>query len=83
MYRLCPSLKTISNASVDFPEPEAIKIARRLHARVGEIPVQMRERQGGESSIRYLSTLYYMFKVTLAILIDALKKKTEAPRHAD
>ncbi|MDD5226704.1 MAG: glycosyltransferase family 2 protein, partial [Candidatus Omnitrophica bacterium] len=59
---------------VDFPEPESIKIARRQEARVGEIPVRMRERQGGRSSIRYLATLYYMVKVTLAILIDTLKK---------
>ncbi|MFA7255308.1 MAG: glycosyltransferase family 2 protein [Candidatus Omnitrophota bacterium] len=59
---------------VDFPEPEAVKIAKRLGARVGEIPVRMRERQAGHSSIRYLATLYYMAKVTLAILIDTLKK---------
>jgi len=61
---------------VDFPEPEAIKIARRHGARVGEIPVRMRTRQGGRSSIRYFATLYYMIKVTFAILIDLLKKKT-------
>jgi hypothetical protein len=51
-----------------------VKIAKRQGARIGEIPVRMRERQGGRSSIRYLSTLYYMIKVTLAILIDTLKK---------
>lgn len=60
---------------VDFPEPEAIKIAKRYHARVGEIPVRMRERLQGHSSIRYFATFYYMIKVTLAILIDTLKKK--------
>ena len=59
---------------VDFPEPEAVKIAKRQGARIGEIPVRMRERQGGHSSIRYFATLYYMAKVTLAILIDTLKK---------
>jgi glycosyltransferase involved in cell wall biosynthesis len=67
---------------IDFPEPEAIKMARRYHARIGEISVQMRERQGGQSSIRYLATLYYMLKVTLAILIDAFKKKPEPSHHA-
>ena len=60
---------------VDFPEPEAIKIAKRCRARVGEIPVNMRKRLGGQSSIRYLSVFYYMIKVTLAILIDSLKQK--------
>ncbi len=61
---------------IDFPEPEAIKIAKRYGARIGEVPVQMRKRLGGVSSIRYFATLYYMIKVTLAILIDALKKKS-------
>jgi len=59
---------------VDFPEPEAVKIAQRQGARIGEIPVLMRERQSGRSSIRYFATFYYMAKVTLAILIDTLKK---------
>jgi glycosyltransferase involved in cell wall biosynthesis len=60
---------------VDFPEPEAIQIASRHGARIGEIPVNMRKRLGGVSSIRYLDTIYYMIKVTLAIFIDTLKKK--------
>ncbi len=60
---------------VDFPEPEAIMIAQRHGGRVGEIPVSMRKRLGGITSIRYWKTIYYMLKVTLAILIDLLKKK--------
>lgn len=60
---------------VDFPEPEAIQMAKRFGAKMGEVPVQMRKRLGGTSSIRYFATLYYMVKVTLAILIDALKRK--------
>lgn len=59
---------------VDFPEPEAIKLAKRYGARIGEVPVEMRKRLGGVSSIRYLATFYYMIKVTLAILIDTLRK---------
>lgn len=61
---------------VDFPEPEAIQIAKRYGARIGEVPVCMRERQSGKSSIRCFKTFFYMAKVTLAILIDTLKKKT-------
>lgn len=67
---------------VDFPEPEAIKIARRYGYRVGEIPVAMRERQGGQSSIRAFKTFYYMWKVTLAIFIDTLKAKPREKHHA-
>ena len=32
-----------------------------------EVPVLMRERQGGVSSISGLSSIYYMIKVSLAI----------------
>ena len=60
---------------LDFPEPEAIKIAKRHGAKIGEVPVNMQKRLGGKSSIRYFSTLYYMIKVTFAILIDTLKRK--------
>ncbi len=62
---------------VDFPEPETIHRAHRLKFRVGEVSVKMRERSAGKSSIRYLKTFYYMTKVTLAILIDNLKRNKE------
>lgn len=59
----------------DFPEPEAIKVAKRLGGRIGEVPVKMRKRLGGISSIRYAKPIYYMIKVTFAILIDVLRRK--------
>jgi len=54
----------------------SIIMAKLYGAKIGEVPVNMRKRLGGISSIRYLNTLYYMLKVTLAILIDTLKKRT-------
>jgi glycosyltransferase involved in cell wall biosynthesis len=59
----------------DYPEPEALFWCARNRLRVGEIPVHMQQRQGGITSIRYLRTLYYMLKVSLAILIDRLRAK--------
>lgn len=59
----------------DFPEPEAISVASRYGMKVKEIPVKMRKRSAGNSSIRYLYTLYYMIKVTFAILLDKIKNK--------
>lgn len=59
----------------DFPEPESIVIARRAGLKIVEIPVKMRQRQHGHSSIRYFYTLYYMVKVTFAILLNMIKKK--------
>lgn len=59
----------------DYPEPEALFWCVRNGLRVGEVPVRMRERQGGVSSIRYFLTAYYMVKVTLAILVDRLRSR--------
>ncbi|HSV42936.1 MAG TPA: glycosyltransferase family 2 protein [Candidatus Bathyarchaeia archaeon] len=57
----------------DYPEPEAIVIARRAGLRIVEVPVEMRQRVAGASSIRYLKTLYYMINVTFAVLLNYLK----------
>lgn len=61
----------------DFPEPEAIVVAGRYRARIKEVPVEMRKRLSGRSSIRYFKTLYYMIKVTIAILLGRIKQKKE------
>lgn len=53
----------------DYPEPEAIIAAVLNGYRVCEVPVTMHERQGGESSINALKSVYYMAKVSLAIVI--------------
>lgn len=57
----------------DYPEPETT--ARLLHQkkRVREIPVQMRERTAGKSSINPAKSVYYMIKVSMAIVIERLR----------
>lgn len=56
----------------DYPEPEALITAVLSGGSVKEIPVVMKERLGGASSIRSGKTIYYMIKVTLAILIKRI-----------
>lgn len=56
----------------DYPEPEALVAAIMYRGRVREIPVQMRAREGGISSITLKKSVYYMIKVSLAILIRRL-----------
>ena len=63
------------NYPSDFPEPESIVIAKRAGLKIEEVPVKMRKRVAGHSSIRYLKTLHYMVKVTCAIFLDMGKKK--------
>ena len=54
----------------DYPEPEAILSAGLRNARITEVPVQMRERQSGTSSISPLKGVYYMIKVSLALCLS-------------
>lgn len=57
----------------EYPEPEAIIIYSLSKFKIAEVPVTMRERQGGVSSIGALSSVYYMMKVTLAIIYTFIK----------
>jgi hypothetical protein len=57
--------------AVDYPEPESNVLAIKNKLRVLEIPVTMRERQGGVSSINALKPIYYMVKVSLGIILSA------------
>lgn len=53
----------------DYPEPEAIVAGVMQGGRIKEVPVIMRERAGGTSSINIWRSVYYMIKVSLAIII--------------
>ncbi|MBN1967352.1 MAG: glycosyltransferase family 2 protein, partial [Anaerolineae bacterium] len=53
----------------DYPEPEARVLMHRAGLRVREVPVVMRARAGGVSSITVGGSVYYMSKVLLALLI--------------
>ena len=57
----------------DYPEPESVVAILRRKMKVKEIPVIMHEREGGVSSISMKKSVYYMIKVTLAILIERFR----------
>ena len=74
-YRACNSALTEFYAhsyAQDYPEPEAIIAAVLNGFRVQEVPVEMKERQGGVSSIRAFSSVYYMIKVSISLLVYRL-----------
>lgn len=58
----------------DYPEPEAVVVLYRAGLTMREYPVTMRPREHGHSSITPVRSLYYMIKVTLAILINLLRR---------
>lgn len=79
-FRACSRRLTAiyaQNYAQDYPEPEAIMIAVMSGCTVREAPVRMRERQGGTSSISPFKSVYYMIKVTLAILLARFTTKRQ------
>lgn len=57
----------------DYPEPETVARLLRHKFAVKEVPVVMRERATGVSSISPGKSAYYMVKVSLAIVIERLR----------
>ncbi len=58
----------------DYPEVEGLVMAIRRGIRVKEVPVTMREREHGRSSIGTLGSVYYMIKVLLAVFVDLFRR---------
>jgi glycosyltransferase involved in cell wall biosynthesis len=52
----------------EFPEPESIGYLKSRGCTIIEIPVQMRNRTGGTSSITPIRSVYYMVRVLASIL---------------
>lgn len=57
----------------DYPEPESVMRLIRHKRKIAEISVEMRDRQGGVSFISPMRSVYYMVKVTLAVLIERMR----------
>jgi hypothetical protein len=58
----------------DYPEVEATLVALRSGLRLTQVQVEMRERQAGTSSITVVRSLYYIVKVTLALIVASLRR---------
>lgn len=59
----------------EYPEPETIVNLVRKGFIIKEIPVEMHERKHGKSSIKPLRSLYYMFSVSISIVISSICKR--------
>jgi len=57
----------------DYPEVQAYVPLARSRFRISEVPVVMRQRHTGSSSITPLRSIYYMLKVAFATAIDTLR----------
>lgn len=77
------ALEIVSNYYPDeYPEPEAIVLYAMKNLKIKEVPVLMRAREQGISSIGSVGSLYYMFKVTLGIIFMYLKLLRYGKRHS-
>ena len=58
----------------DYPEVEATVLVLKHRLRLVEVPVRMREREHGSSSITFVRSLYYAIKVTLALFVAMARR---------
>ena len=59
----------------DYPEPESNVLLLRSGKKIIEIPVIMQARETGKSSISPRKSIYYMIKVSLAMIIAGIRRK--------
>jgi hypothetical protein len=59
----------------DYPEAEATVMVFKHRLRLQEVPVTMRARESGRSSITTIHSVYYMVKVMLAIFVALFRRK--------
>jgi glycosyltransferase involved in cell wall biosynthesis len=59
----------------DYPEVEAVLMVHAHRLRSEELPVVMRERRTGRSSINSTRSIYYMIKVLMAVFVGLLRAR--------
>jgi hypothetical protein len=57
----------------DYPEPESRVLLYRAGLKVKEVSVSSNPRRAGRSSIGLLDSVYYMVRITIALLVEMLR----------
>jgi glycosyltransferase involved in cell wall biosynthesis len=60
----------------DYPEVETTVLVHRHRLRMVEVPVAMRTRATGRSSITFFQSIYYMIKVSLALFVGLFRRQS-------
>lgn len=72
-------IKMFANSyPVDYPEPETDALIAKNNFKIVELPMKMKERDTGSSSITPIKSIYYAIKVGLAVTLACILKKKEA-----
>jgi glycosyltransferase involved in cell wall biosynthesis len=67
----------------DYPEVEAVLMVHAHRLAACELPVRMRERRAGRSSIGSTQSAYYMIKVLLAVFVGLLRARPQVSAGDD
>jgi glycosyltransferase involved in cell wall biosynthesis len=57
----------------DYPEPESVLMASRQRLPIAEVPVKMRARRAGESTLTAWRSTFYMAKVSFALFMERFR----------
>jgi len=63
-----------NNYPFEYPEPVSEVFLLKKGYKVNEVSVKMHERQGGRSSIHAWKNVYYMINVTIAMIMEGMKR---------
>jgi len=66
-----------------YPEPESNLLLARAGLRLVEVPVRMRARDAGQSSLGAWTALYYPVKVSFALLVEALRRPVRPTQEVE
>jgi glycosyltransferase involved in cell wall biosynthesis len=58
---------------LDYPDADVLVLAARSGFRIAEVPVQMRAETGSASMHSGIRVLYYVYKMTLCVVMNALR----------
>ena len=59
----------------DYPDADMIVLLHRNRYHIGEMPVTMHERPDAPSMHRGIGVLYYVYKMTLAIFMNSIRRR--------
>ena len=65
------------NYPVDYPEPETNAYIAKYGFKIVEVPMEMKKRDTGSSSITPIKSIYYAIKVGLAVMLACSFKNRE------
>jgi hypothetical protein len=58
---------------LDYPDADVLVLAARSGFRIAEVPVQMREEVGSPSMHSGVRVLYYVYKMTLCVIVNSMR----------